>query len=91
MYRMMTAPERARETPAVDWPRELVQIIDQGCVSFEVMDFLQPPHPLFLLNDSWEPERPIRECLLPVASSLEERLEQWLDGAAAAGAAAPPR
>jgi hypothetical protein len=79
-YQQFVAPERALEHPAVLWPRGLVVILSHGCVTFEVCDFLSPPYPVLLLDDSWDPERPVAEGLLPVAPSLAERLELWLAG-----------
>ena len=79
MYLSCVAPEHALEDPTVKWPRGLVTLLELGCVSSEVCDFLQPPYPVFLLNgDAWEPNQPVAECLTPVAASLEERLEAWL-------------
>jgi hypothetical protein len=84
VYQSCTAPERALESPAVEWPRGLVILISRGCVDYEVCDFLRPPYPVFLLSgDTWGVDRPVLESLTPVASSLVERLEAWL--------AAPPR
>ncbi|NLX97968.1 MAG: SMI1/KNR4 family protein [Rhodopirellula sp.] len=78
-YLECMAPERALESPAVEWPRGLVMLIGRGCVDFEVCDFLRPPYSLFLLSgDTWDLERPLVESLTPVAASLVERLEAWL-------------
>ena len=78
-YLACTAPERALEAPAVQWPRGLVRIIDLGCVAFEVCDFLTPPYPVYKLDgDTWGLERPVVEALIPVAPSLAERMEMWL-------------
>jgi hypothetical protein len=79
VYRSCIAPERALESPAVDWPRGLVMLIGRGCVDYEVCDFLLPPYPVYLLSgDTWDLERPVIEALTPVAASLAERLEAWL-------------
>jgi len=89
-YLLCTAPERALETPAVEWPRGLVRLFDRGCVSIEVCDFLQPPYPVFKFDDTWDPERPVVEFLIPVAPSLAERLQAWLAGSADDPVTAPP-
>lgn len=79
VYQACTAPERALESPAVEWPRGLVMLIGRGCVDYEVCDLLRPPHPVFLLSgDTWTPERSLVESLTPVAASLADRLEAWL-------------
>jgi hypothetical protein len=84
MYQLCTAPERALECPAAQWPRGLVEIIGRGCVDYELCDFLRPPYPVFLLSgDTWSVEQSVVEALTPVATSLAERLEAWL--------AEPPR
>lgn len=83
-YLECVAPERAAESPAVEWPRGMVPLLSRGCADYEICDFLRPPYPVFLLSgDTWETERPLAECLTLLAASLAERLEAWL-------AAAPP-
>lgn len=82
-YVQCTAPERALESPAVDWPRGLVPLLDLGCASFELCDFLRPPYPIFKLDpERWDPDRPLSASLVPVAPSLAGRLEAWLAGPA---------
>ena len=79
MYHLCIAPEHALEDPTVKWPRGLATLLELGCVSSEVCDLLQPPHPVFLLDGGvWERGQPVVECLQPVAASLAERLEAWL-------------
>ncbi len=78
-YLACTSDERRLEEPQVNWPRGIVTILDRGCVSYELCDFLNPPHPVYLLSgDHWLPNTPLLESLQLVADSLEERLEQWL-------------
>ncbi|MCC2671245.1 MAG: hypothetical protein K0Q72_3716 [Armatimonadetes bacterium] len=79
LYQQCTAPERALESPAVQWPRGLVPLIKLGCVAMEVCDFLRPPYPVFKLDgDNWDLELSVEEALVPVAASLADRLEAWL-------------
>lgn len=78
-YRECLSPQRALESPAVQWPRGLITLISRGCVDYEVCDFVRPPYPVFLLSgDTWDLERPLEECLELVAKSLESRLEMWV-------------
>ncbi len=72
--------ERAVEDPFVKWPPGFVTILGRGCVYYELCDFISPPYPVFLLDgDNWLPNKSILELLKPVADSIENRLEQWLE------------
>ncbi len=75
-----TSEERVLEDPFVQWPTGFVTILGRGCVYYELCDFIRPPHPVFLLDgDNWLPNKPILELLNPVADSIENRLERWLE------------
>jgi hypothetical protein len=79
LYRMLTSPERTSQSPAVEWPRGLVLLINGH--HWDVCDFLRPPYPVFRLDlETWDLERPVRESLIPVAASPTEWLEAWLAG-----------
>jgi hypothetical protein len=68
------------ETPVFQWPRGLVPLIGGGCLYVECVDCLQPPHAVVLFDGNdcdWE--RPAAASLKPVAASLVERLETWLE------------
>jgi len=81
VYLACTAPERALESPAVEWPRGLVLLIGRGCVDYEVCDFLRRPYPFYLLSgDTWTEDRPLVDALEPIADSFVDRLEAWLAG-----------
>jgi hypothetical protein len=67
------------EHPAWKWPRALVPLIGGGCLYVECSYFLQRPHAVGLFDgNKCDCERPVVESLVPVAGSLEERLEMWL-------------
>ncbi len=79
-YLECISPERLTEAPAVEWPTGLVPLIGRGCVDYELCDFLAPSNPVLLLSgDTWDLDRPLNNSLEVVASSLAERLENWLD------------
>jgi len=79
-YLECTAPERAIELPAVEWPRGLVPLIGRGCVDYELCDFLRPQHSVFLLSgETLELDRPLAESITLLAPSIADRLEAWLD------------
>ena len=78
-YLECTSEKHALEEPLVQWPRGMVTVIGRGCVSYELCDFIRPPHAVYLLSgDTWLPDSPVLEALTLVADSIEDRLEQWL-------------
>ena len=84
LYQACVSPDRDLENPEVQWPRGLVILINSH--QLEVCDFLQPPFPVYLLDpEEWDLESPVVEALVPLAGSLEERLEAWLAGPEGSG------
>lgn len=80
-HQQCTAPERDLENPAVQWPRGLVTLVHSH--DLVVCDFLREPYPVSRLDEeTWDLERPLVESLVPVAGSLLEWLEGWVESAA---------
>jgi len=68
------------EKPSWRWPHGVVPLISCGCNIMECVDFLHPPYPLVLDDpNEYDWERPLAEQQKPIAASLANRLETWLN------------
>jgi hypothetical protein len=72
--------EPSPDYPLHQWPRGLVPLISGGCLYMECVYFLEPPFPVVLFDgNSGKWDKPVNESLSPIASSLQSRLEAWLE------------
>ena len=96
LYTELLAAPPPDENPSWHWPPCVVPLIALGCDIWECVDFLNPPYPVVVSDpNEYDWEGTLAEQLKPVAASLSDRLETWLNvppprGSGRVKAARPP-
>jgi|SRR5579872_202271 len=80
LYTELRSAPPPDENPSWHWPVGLVPLIAQGCNIWECVDFLNPPHAVVVSDpNEYDWDVALSEQLKPLAASLSDRLETWLN------------